>query len=182
MKTYISILRGVNVSGKNKLKMEELRSLYASLGFTQVRSYVQSGNVVFDAPATTIDALEKKLQAAITRQFGMEVPVLVKDAAAWVKIVEQNPFLPEMKDHSAQLHVTFLSQKPEQKAVEKLAAVAAGEDKFILKEENLYLYCPNGYGNTKLSNTTIEKKLQVTATTRNWRTVNELMALATPEK
>jgi uncharacterized protein (DUF1697 family) len=176
MAVYIALLRGVNVGG-NLLKMERLRVLWSELGFTDVRTYVQSGNVVFEAessPARFLPAVERKL-AGETR---LPVSVLVRSAAAMGKLIAANPFLNEPGIDRTKLHVTFLGGAPTNEGVTKLKGINAAGDRFQISRQEIYLYCPGGYGNTKLSNTAIEKALSVRATTRNWNTVNKLCEMA----
>jgi uncharacterized protein (DUF1697 family) len=176
METYVALLRGVNV-GQNTLKMERLRQLWSELGFQNVTTYVQSGNVVFEAegsPASWSSAIEPKL-AGETR---LPVTVLVRTPAELKSIIARNPFLKEKGIDRSKLHVTFLASAVGKDALKKLSAVNAGADQFRLSGQEVYLYCPNGYGRTKLSNNALEKALSVKATTRNWNTVNKLYEIS----
>ncbi len=175
MLTYVALLRGVNV-GQNVLKMERLRELCGQLGMKNVRTYVQSGNVVFNGAGTApkwAQALERKL-AGETR---LPVTVLVKTAAEIAGVLAANPFLKEKGIDATRLHVTFLQQAPAKSAVEALAKIKAGADRFRWLGTEIYLHCPEGYGGSKLSNMAIEKVLGVRATTRNWNTVTKLCAM-----
>ena len=175
MPRYVALLRGVNV-GQNLLKMERLRELCAQIGMKNVRTYVQSGNVVFEADGAAskwAQALERKL-AGETR---LPVTVLVKTAAEIASVLAGNPFLKEKGIDATRLHVTFLQQAPAKGAVEALAKVKAGPDRFRWLGTEIYLHCPEGYGRSKLSNMAIEKVLGVRATTRNWNTVTKLCAM-----
>jgi len=178
MQTYISILRGINVSGHKMIKMDALRAMFETLGFKNVKTYIQSGNVVFQTKKTSPQALEKKIAKKIADSFGFEVPVLVIDSAELSHTLKNNPFVNKRKEDSTKLHVTFLSGEPQQAAIEKIKEGNYADDEFIVSGKNIYLFCPNGYGNTKLSNTFFENKLKLTATTRNWKTVNELINLS----
>lgn len=176
MATYIALLRGVNVGG-NTLKMERLRELCAELGFTNTRTYVQSGNVVFQAKgsaAVVMRALEQKL-AGETR---LPVSVMVRTPAQLSQVVARNPFLKDRTVDRARLHVTFLASSPPKDAAKRLAAIESGADHGCCLGQEIYLHCPTGYGNTKLSNTRLEKVLGVRASTRNWNTVNTLCEMA----
>ena len=176
------MLRGINVSGHKIVKMEALRSCFAGMGFGKVATYVQSGNVIFEAATAGASGLGKKIEAAILREFGFTVPVLVKSARELAQVVAGNPLAALPGVDVAKLHVTFLSDPPPKDARERLLPVAAGSERVAIVGREVYLYCPNGYGNTKLSNTAIEKKLDVGATTRNWKTANTLLEMATVEK
>jgi uncharacterized protein (DUF1697 family) len=176
MPTYFALLRGVNV-GRNMLKMERLRELWSELGFTNVRTYVQSGNVVFEAagaPSQWLASVERKLVG----ESRLPVRVLVRTQEQMGRIIGGNPFLPDKAIDRSKLHVTFLNNAPTRDAVVKLKGVDSGGDQFHVVGEEVYLYCPNGYGQTKLSNNALEKVLSVHATTRNWNTVNTLHEMA----
>ena len=177
MPVYASILRGINVSGHKMIKMDKLLHLFQRLGFGDVSTYIQSGNVIFRGKSTDPKELEKQISRKIEQEFGFEVPVLVKDKSELIEISKHNPFV-RRKEDSAYLHVTFLSEEPEKASIEKIAQEISGKDEFIISGKAIYLFCPNGYGNTKLSNNFFENKLRVVATTRNWKTVNELVRMA----
>ena len=177
MATFISILRGINVSGQKLIKMDALRKLYDNLGFRNVSTYVQSGNVIFSSNDIDTHELEQKISKEIEKEFGFEVPIIVLTVDKLKYVIDNNPFLkfPD-KDH-AFLHVTFLSSKPDYfdpKVIENKKQ--EGEDVFFT-DDVVYLYCPKGYGSTKLTNTFLESKLKVGATTRNWKTTNELLKI-----
>jgi uncharacterized protein (DUF1697 family) len=177
MPTHIALLRGVNVGG-NLLKMERLRELCAELGFQNARTYVQSGNVVFEnaAPASQCrQRLERKL-AGETR---LPASVVLRTIAELRQILDRNPFLKVSSIDLSKLHVTFLAGAATKSAIQQLGKVNAAGDDFRAIGSEVYLHCPNGYGRTRLSNTVIEKALGVRATTRNWNTVNKLYELAT---
>jgi uncharacterized protein (DUF1697 family) len=173
---YIALLRGVNV-GQNLLKMERLRDLCAELAFKNVATYVQSGNVVFEAEGSSShcsQAIEQKL-AGETR---LPVTVIVKTPAELGAVIRRNPFLKDKGIDRSKLHVTFLAGAAAKDGLSKLSAIKAGKDQLRLSGNEVYLYCPHGYGTSKLSNSAIEKALSVRATTRNWNTVNKLYAMA----
>jgi uncharacterized protein (DUF1697 family) len=178
MPTYIAMLRGINVSGHNIIKMEQLRASFTALGFGNTKTYIQSGNLVFEALNDSTAGLAEKISRRILGDFGMSVPVALKTAKEIGQIIKRNPF-PGMPgvDHS-KLHVTFLAGDPPQKAHEQLLPLAAKSEQVRIVGQEVFLYCPDGYGKTKLSNTAIEKKLRLGATTRNWKTVNTLLAMA----
>ena len=174
MAVFISLLRGINVGGKRSLKMRDLEELYHSLGFEAVKSYLQSGNLVFRAAAGPA-GLGGKIGKAIEQKAGLEVEVLVLSAAELKKIAKENPFVGQPGVDEGKLHVTFFSVDPGENAVRTVARIDAGPDRFAIKGKAAYLYCPGGYGRTKLSNTFFENKLKLKATTRNWRTVLALV-------
>ncbi len=178
MYTYISILRGINVSGKNLIKMDALKNLYADLGFAEVKTYIQSGNVIFQSTKHNISDIQQDIEQRIHSVFGFEVPVLVFDTSVFSNIVQKNPFLKDATKDQSLLHITFLSHTPERDGFDKMDIAKYLPDEIVLGTNALYLYCPNGYGNTKLTNTFLEKKLNAKATTRNLKTSNELLRIA----
>lgn len=178
MQIYISILRGINVSGHKMIKMEELTSLFKSLDFKNVKTYIQSGNVVFQAIETDVHKLAKRIEEKISERFGFEVPVLVKGKKELEAVLQNNPFAKSKDKDVLKLHVTFLSHEPDKSYIDKINQLQYLPDEFVIEGSVIYLYCPNGYGNTKLNNNFFESKLKVTATTRNWKTVNELVNMA----
>ena len=178
MPTYIAMLRGVNVSGHKPLSMERLRAALAPLGFTSVKTYLQSGNVVFEAAKGSPLALAAKIHEIINREFGYKVPVVIRTAAEVARIIADNPFTKDLHIDPLKLHVTFLSDPSPKTALAVLQSLADGPERLHVSGREIYLYCPNGYGRTRLSNTAIEKKLTLAATTRNWKSVNALMQMS----
>ncbi len=177
MKTFIAILRGINVSGSKPLKMDALRAMCETLKFKNVQTYIQSGNIVFKYKDTQPEVLEKLITKKLKEVFSYDVPVIVIEANELKKVIQSNPFVNQRKLDTG-LHITFLSQVPEKVNFDKIKELTFGEDEFILSGKNIYLFCPVSYGNSKLSNTFFENKLKVTATTRNWKTINELSTIA----
>ena len=179
METFISILRGINVSGQKKILMADLKALYENLGFSNVVTYIQSGNVIFKADTSASDQdLVQRIEKAILTQYAFEVPVIVRRIEEMETLLQTNPFLADQNLDRDKLHVTFLAQTPEEARLESLAGVSYSPDQFTIIGKNVFLYCPVSYGNTKFSNQFFETKLKVTATTRNWKTVNQLVELA----
>jgi uncharacterized protein (DUF1697 family) len=170
------MLRGINVSGHNIIKMERLRAAFEDLGFSTVKTYVQSGNVIFETsePAAS---LARKIEKKILNEFGFDVPVLTKSAKEMKEIVKRNPFVKDRAIDQSKLHVTFLSDDPPRDALKALELLAVGAEEIRVVGRAVYLFCPNGYGNTKLTNTAIEKKFSCRATTRNWATTNKLLEM-----
>jgi uncharacterized protein (DUF1697 family) len=180
MTTYISMLRGINVGRHKKVKMKDLKDLYQSLNLNDVKTYIQSGNVVFQSPDSTPSKLKEEIENKIKEVFGFDVPVFIRSKEEFQKIIEDNPFKKEDIKH---LHVTFLSdpltEKPvKEKLIQEINKIKDKSEDLSISDDEIYLYLPNGYGRTKLSNDFFEKKLKVSATTRNWRTVNKLLDIA----
>jgi uncharacterized protein (DUF1697 family) len=185
MKTFISMLRGINVSGQNKIRMPELKGLYESLNLANVVTYIQSGNVLFDCAEQDPAPIARAIEAEIARSFGTPVRVLLRDKNRFQKIIDNNPFVNQRNEDPEKLHVTFLSDRPSEPALSNLPlpadpkrSGAGNSDEFLVSEKEIYLFCPNGYSRTKFSNSFFERKLGVSATTRNWKTVNALYEIA----
>jgi uncharacterized protein (DUF1697 family) len=177
-KTYIAILRGINVSGQKMIKMEVLRMMMESLGFQEVSTYIQSGNVVFRAENASTTEVTEEITEKIQEEFGFHVPVIVLEAETLGHIIAGNPFATDPALDTGKMHVTFLASAPPAFEREAIEAKKQDGERIAFSELAVYLYCPNGYGNTKLSNDFLEKKLKVMATTRNWKTVCILMEMA----
>jgi uncharacterized protein (DUF1697 family) len=175
MPAYVAMLRGINVAGHNLIKMEQLRGLCSSLGFQKVETYVQSGNIAFQAKIENPATLSKRICEAILDSFGFDTPVIVRTSKEMENMVAKNPFLKEKGVDSSKLHVTFLSEAAQKSSLKSLEKLATNQDRFYPSPREIYLYCPEGYGRTKLSNNAIEKALSITATTRNWKTTNTLL-------
>ena len=178
MTTYISILRGINIAGKNKVVMADLKTLYESLGFEDVATYIQSGNVVFKGPAANPSRLAKSLEDVFAGHFNFPIRVLVLTEDELRKVINANPYAQDPGKDAAFFHVTFLGAVPSNSSIEKAQSIEAEEDDIQFIGQAAYLYCPNGCGRSKLTNNVLEAKLKVPATTRNWRTVNKLFELA----
>jgi uncharacterized protein (DUF1697 family) len=178
MIVYISILRGINVGGHNKVRMEDLKALFESLGYNEVKTYIQSGNVIFKADQDQlVTVIAQDIEKAIESKYHFVVPVIIRSADNIQSIIALNPFLREPGIDREKLHVTFLSEEPAATAVKAIQKYGFPPDRFRIMSKEVYLSCPGGYGNTKLSNTFFENKLLVKATTRNWNTVLKLSDL-----
>ena len=174
---YISLLRGINVSGQNKIAMSELKQLYESLGLGNVLTYVQSGNVIFTSEHDELFLLAQSIESCIQQHFGYKVPVFIRGVQDFERILTGNPFLKRKVEDPKLLHVTFLYQAAPVIKLDTANPNSDG-DEFALGEQEIYLFCPFGYGRTKLNNSFFERKLKLSATTRNWKTVFALYNLA----
>jgi uncharacterized protein (DUF1697 family) len=175
METYIALLRGINVSGHRMIKMEELKNVLNELNFTNIRTYIQSGNIIFESEKTDPAELAKMIAEKISENFRFEVPVVIRTLADMEKISNNNPFLGERNEPIDKLHVTFFPEEPEKEHLKKIEGLLFLPDEFIVSGREVYLFCPNGYGRTKLTNQFFENKLKLTATTRNWKTIETLL-------
>lgn len=178
MKTYISILRGINVSGQKIIKMIALKKMYEKIGFKNVTTYVQSGNVIFQGKDQKTIDLEQIISKQIKKGFGFEVPVIVLTIDELKKIIKGNSFSNAPAKDATYLYVTVLASQPEQYDLDLIRSKKLDVEDIIIKDRVAYLYCPKGYGTTKLNNNFLEAKLKVIATTRNWRSMNELLRIA----
>ena len=179
MATFISILRGINVSGQKKILMADLKALYETLNFKNVQTYIQSGNVVFDSMQEDNNiALAKIIEEAIEKAYKFQVPVLVKQADDLINTIKNNPFVEEAGIDPSRVAVTFLESRPKSENLKKLEGVDYPPDRFLIDGLNIYIHCPKSYGNSKLSNNFFESKLRVKATTRNWKTINKIVEIS----
>jgi len=177
MPIHISLLRGVNVGGNKKIRMAELKALYASLGFGGVTTYVQSGNVVFNVESADPAALATRIEAAIAARFAFDVTVLLRTPDELRHILDNNPFLtPDV--NPSQLHVLFLARPSTNETIDALMVPATHGERWQLAGRELYIHYPNGSGRSKVTAAYFERTLGVAITARNWNTVNALHKLA----
>jgi uncharacterized protein (DUF1697 family) len=172
MKKYIVLLRGINVSGKNKLLMEELRGLLNDLGFQNVQTYIQSGNIILDSNEGK-SVICNKIKEGIQNKFGYDIPVIARTITEWKKAIAKYPFPTE---NTKIVAFVFLNKKVYET---KIDVKGIDEDKYLIDNDMVFIHCPSGFGKTKLANKMFEKKLSVTATTRNYNTTLKLFELAT---
>lgn len=175
--TYISILRGINVSGKNIVKMNALKAMYEDLGLKNVKTYLQSGNVVFQSPLNDNNELANMLSQQIKKQFEWDVLVIVKTHEEWNSLIKANPFLNDSEKDQQYFHATILSGIAAPLNLTEINDKKGKDEDFAISDQAVYLYCPNGYGRTKLHNGFWESKLKTGATTRNWKTMIALLSL-----
>jgi uncharacterized protein (DUF1697 family) len=178
MEIYISILRGINVSGQNRIKMDALKKMYEDLGFENVQTYIQSGNVIFQSDKSGQKDLEHIITGQIKIKFGYDILVIVLEINELKNIIARNLFVADQTKDISNIYVTFLSSKPVTVDFEQIYRKKSPNEEIALAEKVVYLYCPNGYGKTKLSNSYFEGKLNIAATTRNWKTTTELFSIA----
>jgi uncharacterized protein (DUF1697 family) len=174
---YVALLRGINVGGNNILPMKDLVRLFEDEGCANVANYIQSGNIVFDAPAVIVKRLPTSLGARIRKRFGFEAPILLRSAARVAAVARHNPF--GRPDAAADgLYVAFLATAPSSAAVAALDPNRSPPDSFLVKGEEIYLRLVSGAGKTKLTNVYFDRALQTISTVRNWRTVLKLAEMA----
>lgn len=176
MKTYIALFRGINVGENSSLPMKELVSVLESLGLQGVRTYIQSGNAIFQSRAGDAAQLSRKISAAINKSHGFEPKVLLLDATTLAKAIQLNPF-PDAESEPTTLHLNFLATIPANPDLSSLETIKQSNERFHLADDVFYLYAPDGVGRSKLF-ANLEKKLGVPMTSRNWRTVCKIMEMA----
>lgn len=175
--TYLSILRGINVGGRNKIKMADLRGLYEKIGFSNVQTYIQSGNVIFDSPKQSKQKLASQILSEIEKSYGFKISILIREAKDLKQIIEENPFPQAAENEKNRLFVVFLDRVITAEDKELLVIPEKATERVQFGLQEVYLYCPDGYGRTKFNNNFIERKLKTTATTRNWKTTNHLLEM-----
>jgi uncharacterized protein (DUF1697 family) len=172
---YAGFLRAVNVGGNNKVPMATLREIATDAGYTDVATYVQSGNL---ALAATVKAamVEKKLHDGIAAQLGLDIDVMVRSRAELAKVIDANPF-PDRVEEPTRLHVSFLAGKPTAAAIKACDPEEFLPEEFAFGDRCLYLWYPDGAGRSKLATAPWAKRLGVRGTGRNWRTVTKMLAM-----
>jgi uncharacterized protein (DUF1697 family) len=180
MATYISMLRGINVGGHKKILMADLRALYKKLKFSNIESYIQSGNVVFDTESkTTPSELAQMIEQAITKKYGFDVPVIIRTPEEIEHVISSNPYRDELETDIKRVYVSFLATNPAAANLEKLKAFDFAPDQYHVEGQDIFLCYGDRASNSKMTNNFFENKLKVAATSRNWRTVNKLYEMAT---
>ena len=177
MQTHLALLRGINVGGRNKVSMDDLRAFAAGLGLEEPRTLLQSGNLVFGGPGQTAAKLEKLLEAECARRLNQKIDVLVRNADEWAEVVSGNPFREMAGSDPGHLVAVFLKDAPDADAVKALRAAVRGPEVIFVEGRHAYITYPAGIGDSKLTNVVIEKKLGTCGTARNWNTVLKLGAM-----
>ena len=174
---HIALLRGINVGGKNKLPMKDLVAMFTDAGCNDVRTYIQSGNVIFQAKPALAKRIPDLIAGAIRDRFGYRIPVVMRTVEELRKVLRNNPFLKTGADTQI-LHVAFLADRPGAAKVTALDPSRSPPDEFTVRGQEIYLHCPNGMARTKLTNAYFDSKLTTTSTVRNWRTALKLLEVA----
>lgn len=178
MTTFVSLFRGINVGGQRIVPMKDLKELYDSLDFTDVVTYIQSGNVVCNSDDRDMVQVSQRIEASFAAKFGFHSNVIVRTAAELMATIERNPFQDQPEKISKFLLVLFLAAQPASTALEDIHQAYTGPEELHLAGRELFIYYPDGMGRSKLSHTLLEKKLKIAATGRNWNTVLQLQKLA----
>lgn len=178
MPVYIAMLRGINIGPHKRMKMEKLRASCEGLGFAKVKTYIQSGNVIFRAGKLSSGALSKKMGECILRDFGFSSDVISRTRDEMKRIIDDNPFVKERGMDVSKLHVVFLPQTPTPTALKKLQQLTLAPDRVHPSGSEIYFYFPNGVSGSSLWKHPLDKVLSVAGTMRNWNTVNKLYEMA----
>ena len=178
MITYIAFLRGINVGGHKKIKMADLRLLLEGLGYKEVMTYIQSGNVIFNSLDEYRDKLENQISEAIKSHYGFDVPVLVKTRTEINKILDNNPYNDPEDLASNKIYFVLLQEIPRKEDIEATSAIIFENEKFNITPECVFLRCGLGAGKAKCNINFFESKLKVSTTTRNYRTMTKLLELS----
>jgi uncharacterized protein (DUF1697 family) len=173
---YVAFLRGINVGGKNKVKMETLREACASLGFEQVKTYINSGNVIFETAETDDQKLAERLEKAIEKEFALKIKVMVRARAEIEEIVKNNPFEGQF-ENDKDLHVFFLDEELPAEKCELLLSYNSENEQFAVRKREIFCLLRISVLDSLIGKDYIGKKLKVSATARNWRTVNKVLEL-----
>ena len=176
--TDIALLRGINVGGKNRLPMNELVAMFMDAGCEDVRTYIQSGNVLYRRKPTGNEDIPSLISASILDRFGYQITIITRTAQEIRAVARTNP-LAGGGVEADKLHVVFLSEAPEASLIESLDPQRSPGDRFAVLGREIYLLCPNGFARTRLTNSYFDSRLSTTTTTRNWRTVLKLLEMAT---
>ena len=174
--TCVSFIRGINVGGNKMMPMADVKALYESMGFKEVRSHLQTGNIIFQSAAGDSAKLGKRIEAAMEKTFGFHRDVMIRTPAQLESVIKHNPFKKETSGPSW-LVVMFLAGAPDKAAVQDLQGAYTGPEKFHVSGTEMYIYYPGGMGRSKLGNAFIEKKLKVAGTMRNWNVVTRVAAM-----
>jgi uncharacterized protein (DUF1697 family) len=178
MTVVIALLRGINVGGHHKIKMEALRNLLQSLGLRDVQTHLQSGNVVFRTPARDLVRLRQRIEEAVEREFGFHCDVVLRTTADLRAAVAKNPFATRPDLDASRMAVHFLSADPGEEARTRLLAIKAEPEELRLETMELYIYFTNGMARPNLSMAQVERSLKTSGTSRNWNTVRKVLEMA----
>ncbi|HET9981895.1 MAG TPA: DUF1697 domain-containing protein [Ktedonobacterales bacterium] len=177
MTTYVALLRAINVGGARKVKMSDLRTMFAAMGYGDAQTYIQSGNVVFQAEEDE-QPLRQFIERQIEASFGFPVTVALRASDEMALLTAQSPFQPDTLAEGESLYVALLTETPSPEGAERLLASETTPDEFRLIGREVYLLYRRSMRDTKLTNTLLEKRLGVAATSRNWRTITTLAAMS----
>ena len=177
MADYIALLRSVNVAGHGRIAMADLQRSFLSLGHTDVSTYIQTGNVLFRSPSRSTANLVTAIEGQLERDFGSSPAVILRTTSELRHVLATSPYAAQGAD-PARHHVTFLAKQPGEDKLSAFEAPPSGRDELVIIGREVYVHTPDGYGNSKLNGSLLERRLGVVSTTRNWNTVTKLCDLA----
>ncbi len=175
MTAYVSLFRAINVGGRNAVKMSILKEMHEALGFKNVSTYLQTGNVIFESDSSDAAELARQIGEEFEKKFGFYTEVMVRSAAELKEMFNQNPFRDNPEKETKWILVMFFSAGPDNEAKQALLSTFIGPEEIVIVGQEAYIYFPIGIGTSKLSTAFIEKKLKVAGTGRNWNTVTKLL-------
>jgi uncharacterized protein (DUF1697 family) len=178
MRNYVALLRGINVSGQKKIKMTDLKNLMEIVGFVNVDTYIQSGNIIFDYESNRTESVAKIIEKSINTKYGFDVPAIILTPADLKNVLKNNPWTNDTTKDPNRTYVTFLAETPLEENLSKILNLDYSPEEYIIDGKIIYFFSPAGYGRAKMNNNFFEKKLKVIATTRNWKTVVKLLELS----
>ena len=178
MNKCISLLRGINVGGNKIIKMDKLRDIYVSLGYSDVKTYIQSGNVIFLTSEVDNKNIETQISNEIFKVCGFDVKVVVRNVEEFTKIIDECNFINIQSIDTKNLYISVLAEPSLVSDYTKIEKIRQIKESIYITDEAVYIYCPDGYRNTKLNNNFLEKVLKVNITTRNWNSMKEILILA----
>jgi len=179
---YVALLRGINVSGQKIIKMDALRASLNKLGYANIQTYIQSGNVIFETEEGDKEVLESQIHQNILDTFEFDVPVIVRSRTDWEETFANNLYVNDRQEEITKLYVVLLSKEPAADHFEELKTFHQGSEEFVKHGLNLYLLYPNGAGKSRFDLKVIERKLKVKGTARNWKTTTKLMEMLNGEQ
>jgi uncharacterized protein (DUF1697 family) len=175
MEKYIAFLRAINVSGHNIIKMVDLKVAFEEIGYQNIKTYIQSGNVVFETQLLDSAQIRQAIEKKLIQNFGNEIVTIIRTTTEMDEIVQNHPFSAEILASDKRIYVSFLADIPAQNLVDEVEKMSYESESFTLQGKNLYYWAEKGLKKELFSNNFIEKKLKVSATTRNWNTVNKML-------
>jgi Uncharacterized protein conserved in bacteria len=173
---YVALLRGINIGGANQMKMDDLKAVFSKLGFENVKSYINSGNLAFDCKKTSENKLIDKIETAVESRFGRRVHIMIREQNEIERILKNNPFDGQYESHK-HMHVLFLKEPVPAEKEQLLQSSALPGERYHVNEREIYNLLPNGVAGSLLTKGFFEKKPVVPYTGRNWRTVEKLAEL-----
>jgi len=176
MDILVAFLRGVNMAGHNKIKMTQLTSLFNRLDFKDVVTYIQSGNVIFRTHGSAL-SIASRIEKSISEEFNYDIPVMIRTSGEIKALGYRNPFLRESNLNPGKSAVIFLYNEPEPDLLPKLDGIDYSPDEFSISGREIFIYCPNGFGRSKIYTSFFEEKLKVIGTGRNWKTINAISGI-----